>query len=81
MTRETIKEQANKSIKGWYTSDQDINHKYPYKESDLLDKEITFIFPLRDPLARKKSAMLQQIHACFICFVFTCTLGNNITSM
>ena len=23
---------ANKSIRGWYTSDQDINHKYPYKE-------------------------------------------------
>ena len=54
---------ANKSIRGWYTSDQDINHKYPYKESDLLDKKITFIFPLRDPLARKKSAMLQKIHA------------------
>ena len=26
---------GNKSIKGWYTSDQDINHRYPYKESAL----------------------------------------------
>ena len=54
---------GNKSIKGWYTSDQDTNHKYPYKESALLDKKITFIFPLRDPLARKKSTVLQKIHA------------------
>lgn len=54
---------GDNNIKGWYTSDRDINHKHPYEKSALLDKDITFIFPLRDPLARKKSVLLQDIHA------------------
>ena len=60
---------ANKSIKGWYTSDQDINHRYPYKESALLDKKITFIFPLRDPLARKKSSILKKFMLSIMLFL------------
>ena len=55
----------NTAIKGWYTTDKDENHKYPFKDSALQNKNITFIFPLRDPIKRKKSAILQKLHAKF----------------
>ena len=61
--RTVLKE--NTAIKGWYTTDKDENHRYPYKDSALQNKNITFIFPLRDPIKRKKSAILQKIHAKF----------------
>ena len=34
-------------IKGWYTSDIDKDHKFPYIEEDLLNENIYFIYPLR----------------------------------
>jgi hypothetical protein len=55
----------NTAIQGWYTTDKDENHRYPFKISDLQNKDITFIFPLRCPIKRKKSAILQKIHAKF----------------
>ena len=55
----------NTAIQGWYTTDKDENHRYPFKVSDLQNKDITFIFPLRYPIKRKKSAILQKIHAKF----------------
>jgi len=61
--RTVLKE--NTAIKGWYTTDIDEDHRYPFKDSALQNKDIIFIFPLRDPIKRKKSAILQKIHAKF----------------
>lgn len=48
-------------IKGWYTSDIDKDHKFPYIEEDLLNENIYFIYPLRETKARKRSSVLQTI--------------------
>ena len=50
-------------IKGWYTSDIDKDHEFPYTSEDLLNENIYFIYPLRNTRDRAKSAMLQEIHA------------------